>query len=94
MRVSPPKPIKPFLYLWQKMTPEQRRRFSLVLKMSPGSARQYAEGRRGISSAMAIRIEKASHMMGRGFEKLSRMQLNDTCRTCEYAKRCNPPKEK
>ena len=83
------KPIKPLLDLWKMMTPAIRKRFVLVLKTSPGTARQYAEGRRGISPAVAIRIEKATGMLGTGYPKLSRMDLNETCRGCEFAIACS-----
>ena len=82
------KPVAAFHHLWQEMTPELRRRFVKVLGTTPGTARQYAEGRRGISSAVAIRIEKATMLMGTKFPRLNRMQLNETCGSCEFAIRC------
>lgn len=74
--------------LWIKLTPELRRRFAMVCKAAPGSMRQYAEGRRSISAAVAVRIEKGTVALGE--KMINRMELNETCRKCEYAIRCNP----
>ncbi len=81
------KPIRPnpkLLALWRSLTPPQRKRFAALAKSTPGSVRQLAEGRRGISSGFAIRIEKAGSRMGVG--SLNRVDLNEDCRGCEYAK--------
>lgn len=81
------KPIRPnpkLLALWRSLTPPQRKRFAALAKSTPGSLRQLAEGRRGISSGFAIRIEKAGGRMGVGC--LNRTDLSDDCRGCEYAK--------
>lgn len=86
MRVAEPKPIPKLLALWQKMVPGARVEFAKLARTTSGNLRQYAEGRRGISSALAIRIEKATILLG--FKPINRMELNETCRNCEYAKRC------
>jgi hypothetical protein len=85
------KPVRPFLNLWRMLTPALRKRFVLVLKSSAGTVRQYAEGRRGISPAVAARIEKASVMLGGDYPRLNRMDLNETCRNCEFAIACRGP---
>jgi len=78
---------KKLLTLWEKLTREQQERFSTLVEKSRGSMRHVAEGRRGISSGLAIKIEKASETM-KLTPPLSRMGLNETCRRCEYARRC------
>lgn len=86
MRIAPPKPIPKLLALWQKMNPAARVVFAKMARTSSGNLRQYAEGRRGISSALAIRIEKTVQQLG--LKPISRMDLNKTCRECEFAKAC------
>lgn len=92
MRVADPKPIPELLALWQKMIPGARIEFAKLARTTSGNLRQYAEGRRGISSTLAIRIEKATIKLG--FKPISRMKLNATCRECEFARRCHGLKEK
>lgn len=82
-----PKPNPKFEAMWRKLTPEQRRRLATILKTTVSSLRQYADARRGISAEMAVRIEKAIEQMRLPF--LSRMDLNGTCRRCEFARFCN-----
>ena len=81
-----PKPNKPLLTLWQSLTPDLRRQLAKLSRTSAGSLRQYAEGRRGITPALAIRVEKAVTELG--FKTIWRTQLNDTCGKCEFARTC------
>lgn len=78
-------------------TPEQKARLAWFAKTSVGVLGELASGRSKASSAAAIRIEKAAaHVKGWGTQqdwklpKLNRMDLNETCAKCEYAKRCRP----
>ncbi len=86
MRQAPPKPIPKFLALWKKMIPAGRTEFAKMIRTSSGNLRQYAEGRRAITPKLAIRIEKAVDELK--LPALNRVDLNDTCRKCEYAIRC------
>lgn len=70
--------------VWVKLTPEMRRRLTRLMHSTPGTMRQYVEGRREISPELAIRLEKATDTLG--VEPLNRMQLNKTCNQCEYAR--------
>jgi hypothetical protein len=81
-----PKPNKPLLALWQSLTPDLRRQLAKLSRTSAGSLRQYAEGRRGITPALAIRVEKAVTELG--FKTIWRTQLNETCNKCEFARTC------
>jgi len=83
------KPIRPnpkLLKMWRAMTPAERKAFATLAKSTDGSLRQAAEGRRGISSDLAARIERA--VIAIGAKPISRMDLNDTCRKCEFARAC------
>lgn len=71
---------------WHAMKPEQRKEFAKLVGKTVNSFRHVAEGRRGISSDLAIRIEKASEKVD--MPQFSRMELNETCRKCEYARQC------
>ena len=82
------KPIKPnprLLKLWRAMTPTERKAFALLAKSTDGSLRQAAEGRRGISSDLAARIERATISIG--VAPINRTELNETCKACEFAKK-------
>ncbi len=74
--------------LWTRLTPEMRRRLTKLMRSTPGTMRQYVEGRREISPDLAIRFEKATETLD--VERVNRMQLNHTCRACEYARAINP----
>ncbi len=81
------KPLKPnpkLLKLWRGMTPAERKVFAQFAKSTDGSLRQVAEGRRGISSDLAVRIEHA--VVKIGAKPISRMELNSTCGGCEFAR--------
>lgn len=83
------KPIRPqpkLLALWRSLTPAQRKRFATLAKSTPGSLRQYSEGRRSVNPDLAVRIEKAGVKMG--FAPISRTDLNETCAKCEFARYC------
>ena len=67
------------------LTPIQRRRLAALAGCSEGSLRHASAGRRGISSHMAIRLERAAKRMG---VELHREDMNVGCKTCEFAKRC------
>ena len=86
MRKADPKPVPKFLTLWKKMIPAARIEFAKMIRTSSGNLRQYAEGRRGITPKLAIRIEKAVDELK--LPPINRTELNDTCRKCEYAIRC------
>jgi len=73
---------------WHHMVPADRKVFTKLVGKSVNSFRHVAEGRRGISSDLAIRIEKASEKMADRMPTFNRMELNETCRKCEYARRC------
>ncbi len=83
------KPLKPnpkLLKLWRSMTPAERKVFATLAKSTDGSLRQAAEGRRGISADLASRIERAAVKIGA--KPISRMELNETCAKCEFARYC------
>jgi len=82
---KPPRPNPKLLALWRKLKPAERVRFAALAKSTTGSLKHYAEGRRGISSDLAIRLEKASVKM-RVVPIVSRMDLSDACGRCEFAK--------
>lgn len=86
MTKKPLRPNRKLLALWRGLDPKQRKRFAALAKSTPGSLRQNAEGGRGISSDLAIRLEKAAARMG--LSPLSRADLNEACGRCEYAKFC------
>lgn len=71
--------------MWHGMTPEQRKRFAVLVKSTPGSLRHVVEARRGINSDLAIRMEKAAGRMG---VALSRTELSSVCGKCEFARAC------
>lgn len=80
------KPNPKVLAIWRKLKPEQRVRLAALAKTTAGSLRGNIEGRRGISSDLAIRVEKAAVKLG--VQGLSRTDLNATCSRCEYARAC------
>lgn len=84
-----PSPNPKLLAVWRDMTPEQRKRFAALVKTTVGNLRQNVDGRRGISSDLAIRIEKAVARMRFLNTSISRMELNATCGRCEFARACN-----
>ncbi len=86
MRQAAPKPIPKFLALWKKMIPASRIEFAKMARTTSGNLRQYAEGRREITPRLAIRIEKVVEELK--LPPLTRMDLNETCRKCEYARAC------
>lgn len=81
-----PKPIPKLLALWEKLTPEMRTRLTKLMHSTPGTVRQYVEGRRTISAGMAIRMEKATETLD--VDRLNRRDLSQTCHDCEYAIAC------
>jgi len=81
-----PEPNKRLLALWQKLEPKMRERLARLAGTSPGSLRQYAEGRRRVNPELAAQLEKSIKLMG--YVPINRTQLNDTCKRCEYARRC------
>jgi len=90
MKRKSPKPIPKLSALWTSLTPEMRRRLTKLMHTTPGTVRQYVEGRRTISPDMAIRMEKATITLG--VEPLNRRELSKTCHDCEYAKACTAKK--
>jgi len=80
------KPNKALMALWKPMSVKHRARFAMLAGTSVGSLRQYVEGRREISAALAAQIQKATKLMG--VPVIDRTQLNATCRRCDYAKQC------
>ena len=70
---------------WKRLTPDLRKQFTKLMRSTPGSIRQYAEGRRGISAEVAARVEKASREIAIT-KPLDRTELSKTCAQCEYAK--------
>ena len=84
-----PKPIRPnqkLLTMWRQLTPDQRKRFAKLAQTTAGSLRQTVEGRRGISSDLAVRIEKSAQRMQ--LTPIGRGELNPTCHACEYRRAC------
>jgi hypothetical protein len=74
-------------------TVEQQEQLAIYAKTSVGTLRQLTTGHRKASSALAIRLEKgAQRMLVYDLPPLTRMDLNETCRGCEYAKlaTCKP----
>jgi hypothetical protein len=67
------------------LTPLQRRRLAVLAGCSEGSLRHSSAGRRGISSQMAIRLERAARRMG---IVLRREDMNAGCHACEFARQC------
>jgi hypothetical protein len=67
------------------LTPLQRRRLAALAGCSEGALRHASAGRRGISSQMAIRLERAARRMGL---VLRREDMNAGCKGCEFAKQC------
>lgn len=83
------KPLKPnpkLQALWRDLDPKQRKRFAALAGKTAGSLRHVVDGRRGISSDLAIKLEKASVRMA--LKPLDRMALNETCGKCEFARYC------
>lgn len=78
------KPLKTWMTL---ASGEQQVRLAKLAGTSVGMLRQLVTGNRSASSALAIRIEKASEKLLE-MPTLNRMDLNPTCRACDYAKRC------
>jgi DNA-binding transcriptional regulator YdaS (Cro superfamily) len=95
--MAEPKPLHPvpaaLRDLWQSLKPKLRLKLAKAADTSPGTMRQYVEGRRGISTAVAARIEQATKAT-RGVPRITRTQLNETCRTCEYAITCEARRAK
>ena len=83
-----PRPVARLVKLWRFLTPTMRERLTALMRSTPGTMRQYVEGRRSISPDIAIRFEKATYKLG--VDPVNRMQLSPTCKKCEYALRCNP----
>lgn len=81
----PPKPNRQLLALWDGFTPADKDRFAALVRKSKGSLMHVVHGRRGISSELAVRMEKAAAKMDR---KISRGELNETCGRCEYYRSC------
>jgi len=73
---------------WQRMVPADRKAFAKLVGTTVNSFRHVAEGRRGISPDLAIRIEKASEKMIERMPAFERGELNETCRKCDYARMC------
>lgn len=73
--------------LWHEMNPTDRKLFASLVGKTVGSFRHVAEGRRGVSSDLAIRIEDALRMLDMKVQ-INRTELNETCRRCSYAKAC------
>jgi hypothetical protein len=67
------------------LTPAQRRRLAVLARCSEGALRHSSAGRRGISSQMAIRLERAARRMS---IVLLREDMNAGCKVCEFAKTC------
>jgi hypothetical protein len=68
---------------------EQKERLARLANTSVSMLYHLSSGERKASSEKAIRIERAAAKIGGGLPTLSRMDLNATCRGCEYAKACN-----
>lgn len=67
---------------------EQKEKLARLANTSLGMLYQLSAGDRKASSEKAIRIEKAAAKIGGGLPPLTRMDLNETCRGCEYARAC------
>jgi hypothetical protein len=67
------------------LTPLQRRRLAALTPCSEGALRHSSAGRRGISSLMAIRLERAARRMGLD---IKREDMNSGCKVCEFARIC------
>lgn len=87
----PIKPNRKLLALWDSFAAAEKTRFASLVKKSRGSLMHVVHGRRGISSELAVRMEKAASRMDR---ELSRGDLNETCGRCEYYRACNQPVRK
>ena len=70
------------------LTPVQLKRLAPLAKTSYAHLRHVAAGRRGVSSEMAIRVERAAKRMKLD---LRREDLNAGCAGCEFAKKCRKP---
>lgn len=68
-----------------ELTPAQLKRLAALAKTSYDSLRHVTAGRRGASSEMAIRIERAARRMKLD---LRREDLNAGCAGCEFARKC------
>lgn len=90
MRSVKPHPNRKLLALWHRLDVTLRRRFADLAKTTVGSLRQYAEGRRNMSPGLAIRVEKATVMLG--VPKIDRTELSEVCRKCKYARACRKGK--
>lgn len=71
--------------LWSKLDMKQRARLSRLAGKTPGSMQHVVKGRRGISSELAVRLERAASKMKM---EISRTDLNPTCGRCEFARAC------
>ncbi len=86
MRKKNIEPSPRLVRIWTKLTIDMRSRLTKLMHSTPGTMRQYVEGRREISPELAIRLEKAADALG--IEPINRTQLSKTCHDCEYAKAC------
>lgn len=84
MRTKPIKPNPKLLALWRSLSPAQRKVFARHAKSTAGALRGPVEGRRGISSDLAVRIERA--VVKIHAQPISRTELNETCNKCEFAR--------
>ena len=71
----------------QDLTPTQLRDLAAIAECSADSLRHVVRGRRGLSSQMAIRIEKAAKKMKPKLV-LKREDMNAGCGGCEFARAC------
>jgi len=67
---------------WKRASPEMRADLLTTLGSTPNAFRHVISGVRGLSTARAIRIEKALN------GAVSRTDMSADCATCEYARRC------
>lgn len=73
---------------WKSLaTTEQWRELAFRASTTVGTMDHLVTGNRKASSAMAIRIERASDRMA-GMPTLNRTELSDTCGSCDYARKC------
>jgi plasmid maintenance system antidote protein VapI len=83
---TPLKPIPKLQALWRGLDLKQRMRFAKMIGRTAGSFRHVVDGRRGVSSELAIKIEKTAARMQ--LAPIERTDLNEACRRCEYARFC------
>lgn len=68
-----------------ELSPDELKRLAPLAETTYGTLRQVAAGRRKMSSAMAINVEKASRRLG---WDIRREDLNTGCAKCEFARAC------